>query len=310
MPHDVFISYSTKDEQIANELRTTLESNRITCWIAPRDILPGEKYSGAIVKAINGAGLMVLVLSSHTNDSENVLSEVDQAYKKSVRIIQFCIDDVPLSESLDYYLSTSHRMRAWGLPKESSLHDLLSTVRSLLNKSPESTPPPGPAQRSDPLESARSTTPQSPESQSRPFFLKSRMNAGIIGISVILFIALSYVVLNKQPQKGNSNGNSNTSPVITKRGTVVVYHPSQINISALERPLKERGYSLTDQGPPDVAPDNTEVRYYSAEEKDDAVNVMSIIAETLNMKPNLRDRSGDKSAVKNHPKGTIVVYLK
>ena len=56
-PHDVFISYSTKDRDLAEIIRETLEDNAIKCWIAPRDIEPGKSYAKQIMSAVKDAKL-------------------------------------------------------------------------------------------------------------------------------------------------------------------------------------------------------------------------------------------------------------
>ena len=48
MPHDVFVSYSADDKPTADAVCATLENKGIRCWIAPRDILPGVDWGGAI----------------------------------------------------------------------------------------------------------------------------------------------------------------------------------------------------------------------------------------------------------------------
>jgi hypothetical protein len=60
MAHDVFVSYSSQDKTAANAVCAVLEQNGIRCWIAPRDITPGERWGAAIVGAINCARAMVL----------------------------------------------------------------------------------------------------------------------------------------------------------------------------------------------------------------------------------------------------------
>ena len=40
MDHEVFISYSSANIQTAQAICHALESNRINCWMAPRDIRP------------------------------------------------------------------------------------------------------------------------------------------------------------------------------------------------------------------------------------------------------------------------------
>ena len=41
MPHDIFISHSSKDKTIADAACACLEARGLRCWIAPRDIIAG-----------------------------------------------------------------------------------------------------------------------------------------------------------------------------------------------------------------------------------------------------------------------------
>ncbi len=41
---DVFISHSGLEKEIANELCNYLESNRISCWIMPRDVCSATRW--------------------------------------------------------------------------------------------------------------------------------------------------------------------------------------------------------------------------------------------------------------------------
>ena len=63
---DVFISHSSKDEIVANEICDSFERNSIKCWIAPRDIAPGSDWADAINSAIKNSSIMVLVFSEHS----------------------------------------------------------------------------------------------------------------------------------------------------------------------------------------------------------------------------------------------------
>ena len=53
MSHDVFISHAAADKAIADAITQTLEDGGVQCWIAPRDIRPGDTWGGSIVKAID-----------------------------------------------------------------------------------------------------------------------------------------------------------------------------------------------------------------------------------------------------------------
>jgi len=132
MAHDVFISYSADDKPIADAMCSTLESKGIRCWIAPRDILPGMDWGGSIIDAIAGSRVMVLLLSSNSNASNQVKREVERAVNKEVIVIPFRIEDVTLSKSLEYQLSSTHWMDALTPPIEKHLQTLAEKIRQLL----------------------------------------------------------------------------------------------------------------------------------------------------------------------------------
>ncbi len=77
--HDVFISYAASDKAVADAVCATLEAERIHCWMAPRDVMPGQSYAQALVNAIHAARVFVLVFSSATNQSHQVERELDMA---------------------------------------------------------------------------------------------------------------------------------------------------------------------------------------------------------------------------------------
>ena len=79
MAHDVFISYAAEDKPIADAVCASLEGKAVRCWIAPRDVLPGMDWGEAIVDALVGSKLLVLVYSSSSNQSAHVRREVERA---------------------------------------------------------------------------------------------------------------------------------------------------------------------------------------------------------------------------------------
>jgi len=44
IPHEVFISFATNDKPFAEVVCAKLESRNIRCWMAPRDVPPGEDF--------------------------------------------------------------------------------------------------------------------------------------------------------------------------------------------------------------------------------------------------------------------------
>ena len=112
MPFEVFISHSTKDKAIAEEICQHLESRGIGCWIAPRDIEFGADWSEGITKGIGACRVFVLVFSEAANQSDHVRREVAKAFGLGLSVIPFRIQPVNPSASLGYFLETVHWLDA------------------------------------------------------------------------------------------------------------------------------------------------------------------------------------------------------
>ena len=132
MAHDVFISYANQDKAVADAACATLESRKIRCWIAPRDVLPGTPYAESIIEGLNRSRVFVLVFSAHSNDSQQVMREVEKAVRKGLPIIPLRIDNVVPSKSMEYFLTTQHWLDALTPPLEKHLQKLADTVQVLL----------------------------------------------------------------------------------------------------------------------------------------------------------------------------------
>ncbi|MBC7232194.1 MAG: TIR domain-containing protein [Chloroflexi bacterium] len=132
MAHDVFISYSARDKVVADAVCATLESRKMRCWIAPRDVLPGESWVGVLIDAIGQSRVFVLVFSDGANESSQVLREVGEAVDKGIPIIPFRIEDVPPSKEMGYYIKAIHWLDALTPPLEKHLQKLGDRVQALL----------------------------------------------------------------------------------------------------------------------------------------------------------------------------------
>ena len=63
MQHDVFISYSSKNHEIAQLIFNKLENESVKCWMAPQSLNGGDEYEGVIDEAIRACKVFVLVFS-------------------------------------------------------------------------------------------------------------------------------------------------------------------------------------------------------------------------------------------------------
>jgi len=77
-----FISYSSHDQEFANQLYTDLQSKGVRCWFAPEDMKTGDKIRQRIDESIRLNDKLLLVLSEHSIASSWVEFEVEAALAK------------------------------------------------------------------------------------------------------------------------------------------------------------------------------------------------------------------------------------
>lgn len=140
MNHDVFISYSTKNKSTADAICHTLESHKIKCWIAPRDLLAGEKYGSIIEQAIDHCKVCVFIFSKDSRDSVWCESELNNAFSGRKTIIPFKIDNSELDGELKLMLNNRHWIDAFPHP-ENNFAQLVISVQMALGTAVTATQP-------------------------------------------------------------------------------------------------------------------------------------------------------------------------
>jgi TolB-like protein/Flp pilus assembly protein TadD len=132
MQPDVFVSHSSKDKATADAICQRLESEGITCWIAPRDIDVGSDWTERIIQAIDSCRVFVLVFSENANISEHVRREVVKAFSSGLAVIPFRVENTVPNGSLAYFLGTVHWLDAITPPLDKHLSALTERVKQLL----------------------------------------------------------------------------------------------------------------------------------------------------------------------------------
>ncbi len=136
---EVFVSYASQDTAVANAIVEALERNGLRCWIAPRDVRAGAQYADAIVRAISGAKVLVLVLSANAIASSHVGKEIERASSKKRPIIALRIDAAPLTPALEYFLSESQWIEAQAGKMEAAYAKLINAIREPDRTAPTNT---------------------------------------------------------------------------------------------------------------------------------------------------------------------------
>lgn len=133
MAHDAFISHSSKDKTIADAVCGTLEGKNIRCWIAPRDVPPGTHYGAALDKAIENSKIFILLISKGSNNSAQVIRELEIAADNGIPIIPIRIEDIEPTDAMRYYVKSLHWLDALTPPLERHLEKIAASVQALLS---------------------------------------------------------------------------------------------------------------------------------------------------------------------------------
>src|SRR5580704_4838596 len=102
----IFISYSSKDRDIAETICQALEVRGQNCWIACRDVGAGENFQEAIVRQLRSAKVMLLVFTSNANNSDEIKKELVLAGRHQVTVVPVRVEDVVPNDAFSYEFAT------------------------------------------------------------------------------------------------------------------------------------------------------------------------------------------------------------
>lgn len=134
MEHDVFVSYSSKNFEIAQLIFDKLVAESVKCWMAPQSLSGGDEYDDIIDEAIRDCRIFVLVYSEQAVNSRWVNSELTLAFDYYKHIIPFKIDQTILEGRMKVKLCRSHLIDAF--PEAASkISELVKSVQNILRAS-------------------------------------------------------------------------------------------------------------------------------------------------------------------------------
>ena len=130
--YDVFVSYSSKNKNVADAIVADFEQHGIRCWYAPRDIMPGTSWVSAITDALRMVKVQVLIYTDESNASRQVMNEVALAFNEGKTIVPFRLSETRMSDEFEYYLSRVHWLDA--VTKITQLRNYVEVILSGVEK--------------------------------------------------------------------------------------------------------------------------------------------------------------------------------
>jgi formylglycine-generating enzyme required for sulfatase activity len=129
----LFVSHVSEDRSAAIEIVEELERRGVRCWIAPRDVRPGNPFDDEIADAIEASRAMLLIFSERCNESEYIRREVTVAGESQKVIIPFRIENAQPKRGLRVRLSDLHWIDGF-VSQERAVDELVRTFQAPMDR--------------------------------------------------------------------------------------------------------------------------------------------------------------------------------
>ena len=109
MGAEVFISYSSLDRDRVMPVVESLRGSGISVWVDEGNIHAADLWSEQIVQAIADCRVMVVMLSSNSTDSRNVVKEVMLASEQNKALLPVYLEPAEIPAKLQYQLAGNRK---------------------------------------------------------------------------------------------------------------------------------------------------------------------------------------------------------
>ena len=131
MSPEVFISYAAKDRNRVLGLVKRLRNVGVTVWIDQAGIDVSTMWSQEIVNAIRDCKVMILSISPHSTESENVVKELALASERKKPIIPVYLEPANIPGTMEYQLAGIQRVEYFAESEDAAFR---SMIRSLIKR--------------------------------------------------------------------------------------------------------------------------------------------------------------------------------
>jgi len=122
-----FISHHSSQEKTARHLKTVLERNGVTGWMAPDDIDPGVAFDQAIIEQVERSDLIVLLFCAKSDQSRHVKRELMMAENQKKLIYPVRLEDID-AKGLAYWLN-DYQWVDWIDRRDATIQKMIETVK-------------------------------------------------------------------------------------------------------------------------------------------------------------------------------------
>lgn len=187
----LFVSHHSSKAEVALHVEKALAVHGVDCWIAPRDVEPGEAFDDAIMRAIGDCDAVLLLFCQQSDRSPHVKRELILADSRHKAIIPLRLEQI-VPDKLAYHLANSQWID-WLEQRDNALRRIADKARQLAGPVPPREelappPPPPPVQHAPP----RQQFVQPPPPGRTNTGLAIGVGAAVLGVLLLLVFAVAW----------------------------------------------------------------------------------------------------------------------
>ena len=210
-----YICYDEADENVADAICKTLESNKIKCWIKNRNLDVNDTVFD-VKENLEASDVVVLVHSSNSEKSNYVKTETDIAITDNIPIIIYKIDKYTVNSNLKEYAGENRLIAHPDVNSE--LENLVKKTSEILKQTPVKKP----AVQKIPEAKKEVIEDETPIKESKTKAKKESkgfFNKKVIAAIIIIAIVAVVGVFASGILNSDSNGSSSSDGVIFGSGS-------------------------------------------------------------------------------------------
>lgn len=129
---DVFISYSRRDQAVADRVHQRLVERRLSCFYDTRSISVGDEWRSRLYRAIQSAKTVILIISPSSLESKEVLRETNKALIYGAILCPIVIGSVDPDADLCMLVNEYHWLESDEPPSDEELDLLVDRVAAIV----------------------------------------------------------------------------------------------------------------------------------------------------------------------------------
>ncbi len=98
---DICVAYSKENKALAKKIVSKLESDKISCWVAPRDFKAEDEE--LVKKVMAESGLLLLIIDKSSASNKDTVKALEFALENDLEVIPYVIDKIGTDLYSEYF---------------------------------------------------------------------------------------------------------------------------------------------------------------------------------------------------------------